>query len=280
MVATLHATNLIAGGWSQMGRSLLGVSDAELRLVEARRQVTLEHQRADVSDQRRRELVLNVSHELRTPLASIRGHLDTLRMPPDQRPDSVDETRYLDVMSREVDRLNSLVDDLLLVARGESGQMRLELTSVDPVNVVQQVRDTMAPMASRDRHVALIVQAANAVPPAKADPARLAQVLMNLVRNAITNTPDGGAVSLQVAPEGDRWVVITVADTGAGMTPDELDRAFDRFYRTDASRTRVTGGFGLGLPISKELVAAMGGTMRAESRVGEGSRFHVQLERA
>jgi signal transduction histidine kinase len=111
-----------------------------------------------------------------------------------------------------------------------------------------------------------------------ADRDRLAQVLTNLVRNSVNNTPDGGIISVDAGLDGDR-VAITVSDTGIGMEAADLNRIFDRFYRTDQSRARDTGGSGLGLAIVRDLVSAMGGAIGAESEPGRGSVFHVWLAR-
>jgi len=103
---------------------------------------------------------------------------------------------------------------------------------------------------------------------------------MNLVRNAVTYTPEGGLVSIEAAADGPGHVAVTVADTGIGIPADDLDRVFDRFYRTDASRARSTGGYGLGLSIARDLVEAMGGTISVTSEVDTGSRFTVRLPAA
>jgi len=115
------------------------------------------------------------------------------------------------------------------------------------------------------------------MPPALADRQRLEQVLLNLTRNAISYTPDGGIVSLRLSQPDARWLALDVADTGIGIPPQELQHVFERFYRTDASRARSSGGFGLGLAIVHDLVQAMGGTVRVASTVGEGSQFSVLL---
>jgi two-component system phosphate regulon sensor histidine kinase PhoR len=113
-----------------------------------------------------------------------------------------------------------------------------------------------------------------------ADRQRLGQVLLNLVRNAIAYTPTGGIVSISLRPEGPDKVVLSVADTGIGIPQEDLDRIFERFYRTDASRARTSGGFGLGLAIVRDLVGAMGGEIAVTSTVGEGSTFAVTLQAA
>jgi signal transduction histidine kinase len=176
--------------------------------------------------------------------------------------------------------VGALTDDLLSIARTDAGGPQLDLGPVDVAEVVEHVCAAMTPIAGRDREVALTTSIGSSVPPAWADHDRLSQVLMNLVRNAITYTPDGGIVSIQLAAAGDARVALTVEDTGIGIEREDLDRIFERFYRTDASRSRLTGGFGLGLAISRDLVEAMGGTIEAESRVGSGSRFTVMLRRA
>ena len=114
-------------------------------------------------------------------------------------------------------------------------------------------------------------------PPVLADRQRLAQILLNLARNAITYTPAGGIVSLSVERPDHYHLSLVVADTGVGIPQEELERVFERFYRADASRARATGGFGLGLAIVRDLAQAMGGVVTAESEVGQGSRFRVTL---
>jgi signal transduction histidine kinase len=128
--------------------------------------------------------------------------------------------------------------------------------------------------------VKLVQSVAPGLPFALADRDRLAQVLLNLVRNAITYTPAGGIVSIGVSQADLGHLAIVVADTGIGIPPDELDRVFDRFYRADTSRARASGGFGLGLAIVRDLVQAMGGTVSATSAPGEGSQFRVVLRTA
>ena len=135
----------------------------------------------------------------------------------------------------------------------------------------------MAPLARRERQVTLTRSIPPDLPLVLADRQRLMQVLLNLVRNAITYTPAGGIVSISLERSDATQVALIVADTGMGIPPEELERVFERFYRTDASRARSTGGFGLGLAIVRDLVTAMGGSISAESTVGEGSRFRLLL---
>ena len=281
LVLTAHAVNLAGAAWAAAATHMLGMSDSELRLAEARSQAAAEHARAERADQRRRELIVNISHELRTPVASIRGHVESLTMPEGPNAIGADAVRYLAVIQRETERLGALVDDLVAVARAESGELRLVIGPVPIAEVVEQVHSALGPIARRERSVSIVKSMpAEPLPPALADRDRLVQVLMNLVRNAVAYTAEGGIVSIDGVPAGADRVGIRVSDTGSGIPPEELPRVFERFYRTDASRARSTGGFGLGLSIARDLIEAMGGTITAESTVGVGSRFTVLLRRA
>lgn len=184
---------------------------------------------------------------------------------------------YLGIVYRETERLSALVDDLLALARAEADELRLEITPVAVGEIVEEVYQTLAPLARRERQITLVRAAPPRLPPALADRQRLLQVTLNLVRNAIIYTPDGGLVSLALAQTDREHLTLTVADTGVGMSPDELAHVFERFYRADASRARATGGSGLGLAIVRDLTVAMGGSVTAESVPGQGSQFHVTL---
>jgi two-component system phosphate regulon sensor histidine kinase PhoR len=274
----LWALDQAAAGWGAVASRLLGASDAQMRLDEARSAAAAERERAERADQNQRELIVNLSHELRTPIASIRAHVESLTMREGATPLEPEVVRYLDVVARETERLSALVDDLLAVARAEAGELKLTVTPVSVVQVVRHVREALGPMARTQRRVTLLERLPDGgLPLVLADPDRLTQVMMNLVRNAVTYTPEGGLVSIEAAAAGPGHVALAVADTGIGIAPEDLSRVFERFYRTDASRARSTGGFGLGLSIARDLVQAMGGTIAVESEVGAGSRFTVRL---
>ena len=279
LLLTLHGAKLAARVQVWFVRVMLGMSETHLALAAARAEAERERTRAEVADRSRRDLVLNVSHELRNPLATIRAHVDTLRGDGADQPSEEDRHRYLDVLNRETDRLSSLVDELLTLASADTGNLHLDVGPVNAVEVATQVHDAMAPLAWRERHIQLLCNTDEA-PNVLADRGRLAQVLMNLVRNAITHTPEGGLVAIEVKPSATGPVEVSVSDTGPGISPDETDKIFERFYRTDASRTRATGGFGLGLAIAREMVDAMGGRISVASSPGQGSRFTVTLARA
>jgi two-component system, OmpR family, phosphate regulon sensor histidine kinase PhoR len=276
-LGSLHALNALAYGWGQFARVMLGMSQTARRLAEARAVAERERARAERADQTRRELIVNASHELRTPIASIRGHAESLQMPEGEPPSPEETQRYLGIISREAERLGALVDDLLALARADAHELRLDVRPIAVGEVIEEVYQTLEPLAHRERQVTLVRQVAPHLPRALADRDRLVQVLLNLVRNAITYTPEGGIVSIALEQPDPDHLALTVHDTGAGIPQDELERVFERFYRTDASRSRATGGSGLGLSIVRDLVDAMGGAVSATSAPGEGSAFRVTL---
>jgi signal transduction histidine kinase len=276
-LGTLHALNALTWGWGQFARVMLGMSQSAQRLAEARAVAARERERAERADQNRRELIVNVSHELRTPIASIRGHVESLLTPAEEPPAAGETQHYLGIVAREAERLGVLVDDLLALARADAHELRLEVRPVAVGAVVEEVYQTLEPLAHRERQVTLVRHVPAHLPLALADRDRLVQVLLNLVRNAITYTPEGGIVSIALEQPDPGHLALSVSDTGAGIAPEELARVFDRFYRTDASRSRATGGSGLGLSIVRDLVQAMGGAVSATSRPDEGSQFRVTL---
>jgi signal transduction histidine kinase len=277
LIGALYAFNGLAYLWGQFARLMLGMNDNARRLAEAQATAVRERTRAERADQSRRELIVNVSHELRTPIANISGHVESLLMSEGQSASDENSRHYLEIVAREAERLSSLVDDLLALARADADELKLDVRPIAAGDVVEEVYQSLAPLAMRDRQVKVVRSIAPELPPALADRDRLAQVLLNLVRNAIIYTPSGGIVSISFSREDASHLAITVADTGIGIPPEDLARVFDRFYRTDASRTRASGGFGLGLSIARDLVQAMGGSITVASAPGEGSQFRVVL---
>jgi len=275
-IASLAVLNGTAWLWARFAELMLGVDESRMQLVAAQAEAKTQHRRAERADQSRRELIVNASHELRTPVASISAHVESLLKP--GREMDAETRKYLSVVAAEADRLGSLVDDVLALARADADELRLDIQPVDVPMLIDQVCETVAPLARRERNLSLVHSSAAGLPKAMADRDRLAQVITNLVRNAVNHTLDGGIISVEAAMAGDS-VAITVSDTGIGMEPADLKRIFDRFYRTDQSRARDTGGAGLGLALVRDLVAAMGGSIGAESVPGRGSVFHVWLTR-
>jgi len=275
-LASLAILNGTAWLWARFAELMLGVDESRVQLASAQAEAKTQQMRAERADQSRRELIVNASHELRTPVASISAHVESLLKP--GREMDAETRKYLSVVAAETDRLGSLVDDVLALARADADELHLDIEAVDVSALIDQVCETLAPLARRERNLSLVHSSATGLPRAMADRERLAQVLTNLVRNAVNNTLDGGIISVEAAMTGDH-ISITVSDTGIGMEPSDLRRIFERFYRTDQSRARGTGGSGLGLAIVRDLVNAMGGSIGAESVPGRGSIFHVWLAR-
>jgi two-component system, OmpR family, phosphate regulon sensor histidine kinase PhoR len=278
---SLHILNGVAFLNGQFAHAMLGMTDKDIKLAQAKALVEEERAKAAQAESSRRELIVNVSHELRTPIASIRGHIESLLMEIEEGGENAPSKDafhdYLAIVHREVERLGALVEDLLSLARSDAGELRLDIAPVRPGRVVEEVYEAMALLARRERQITLVHSIPPALPLVLADQQRLTQVLLNLVRNAITYTPEGGIVSMTLEQADTDHLALIVADTGIGIPGDELEHVFERFYRTDVSRTRSSGGFGLGLAIVRDLVNAMGGSIIVESTPGEGSCFRVVL---
>jgi signal transduction histidine kinase len=178
-------------------------------------------------------------------------------------------------MEQEVLRLQGLIEDLFALSQAADGRLSLRLAPTDAGEVVRRLVETSAPLAWRQRRVQVLAEVGVDVPKARADEHRLEQVVSNLLGNAIRHTPPGGLVAAAVGAD-DGVVRLEVRDTGSGIAPDELPRVFERFFR-GRDGNGETGGAGLGLALVKELSEAMGGSVEAQSTVGEGSTFVVRL---
>jgi signal transduction histidine kinase len=242
------------------------------RLSETLAEVAAEKAAVEAALHAKRELVANVSHELRTPLASIRGHTESLLLGK-----AADRRTYLEIIHRQTEQLSRLIDDLFVLSTTEAGALPLALRPVALGEVVEEVVSSIRSAARAERQVSLLSEVEPGLPAVLADRQRLAQVIANLVRNAVRHTPEGGLTAVRARRRNDSMAVVSVEDTGEGIPPDQLEHVFERFYRADASRDRASGGAGLGLAIVRELVTAMGGDVSAESVVGEGSRFSFTL---
>jgi two-component system sensor histidine kinase BaeS len=219
----------------------------------------------------RQQLVADVAHELRTPLANIRGYLEAI----EDGIVSADEAT-LRILREEAAQLNALVDDLQELAQAEAGELRLARVAVPPRELIERAAEAARPRAV-ERAVALVGEAAPELPLVAVDLQRIGQVLQNLLTNALRHTPAGGQVTVSATSAPGGRVALAVADTGSGIAPEDLPRIFERFYRADSSRSRATGGSGLGLTIARRLVEAHGGSIEVESALGVGSRFTVLL---
>jgi two-component system phosphate regulon sensor histidine kinase PhoR len=219
----------------------------------------------------RREFVANVSHELRTPLTAIKALVDTLEGGAIDDPEVA--PTFLSRIVSEVDRLADLVDDLLDLGRLDSGRVTLRLTEVAPAELMSGGIERLIPLIER-AHLSLTVDVAERLPNVRADQARIEQVLLNLVHNAVKFTPPGGELNLSATASRD-VVRFNVRDSGIGIPHDELPRLFERFYKAD--KARRTDGTGLGLAIAKHIVQLHGGAIWADSTVGIGSTFSFTL---
>ncbi|MHB8895842.1 MAG: sensor histidine kinase [Candidatus Geothermincolia bacterium] len=216
------------------------------------------------NEELRQHMVADIAHELRNPLATLRGQLELMQ---DGKIECSRET--VDSLMEDAVLLSRIVDDLGQLSLVDAGKLEFVPQKVDARQMLQDARARFEHEAA-GKDIELSISDGADLPPVEADPARLSQVLGNLVGNSIVHTPSGGSITLSAARE-QGMVAFTVADTGAGIGPEELPHIFDRFYRADKSRTRATGGAGLGLSIAKGLVEAQGGRIWAESESGQGT---------
>jgi PAS domain S-box-containing protein len=222
-------------------------------------------------DRLKDEFIGLVSHELRTPLASILGYAEMLRDDGGRGPGAV---HCAEVIERNTQRLLRLVGDLQLLSQIHSGQLAMEFRRADLADIVACAVEELRPEAQR-KHIELALSV-TPVPRLAIDPARIGQLLGNLLSNAVKFTPDGGRVEVTLRREGEQ-VVLAVADTGIGVPAADRERIFERFYRTAIATRQAIQGTGLGLTISKAIVAAHDGTIAVDSDEGRGSTFTVRL---
>lgn len=262
----------------------------------------------------RRQLIAGVSHELRTPLATLRGYLESLKRevglssseaggsdldtvpvgeaekPPTEAAfTETGASRYpalrhdLDVMDRELIRLQTLIDDLFTLSRAEVNGLSLDLQCVDLRAIVTRRVDAIAPLAWQRDRVQVLVEPSEDLPSASTrvvvDAGRVEQILVNLLRNALRHTPPGGIVVVSLDATGPDDVALRVCDTGTGIAPEDLPHIWERFYRGAEARDRDAHGAGLGLSLVKELTEAMEGRVGVQNMPGEGTCFHVCFPR-
>jgi signal transduction histidine kinase len=287
---------LFSGHRAHLASTLhLASAEANYRALAAQNeQLQQAYDKLKELDRLKSTFLATMSHELRTPLTSIIGYSEMLAsgMGGELNPT---QSEFIDTIRAKGDHLLELILTLLDVAKLEQDQLRILPVAVDPGELARDALRTVSPVAQK-KGIALDVQVADALPQVCADQARLRQVLLNLLDNAVKFTPSGGKVSLEVAPaalNGDehedglvllsapgRAVEFTIRDTGIGIPEAELTRIFDAFYQVDGSATREHGGTGLGLSIVKRLVEAHDGTITVTSRHGQGSEFRVRIAAA
>lgn len=221
----------------------------------------------------RSEFVANVSHELRTPLAIFRGYLETLMDNPGLSPEEI--RRLLETMQRHSNRLNALVEDLLVLTRLEARQVETEFSLI---RVEALFRQLVQDWEKRDdaRAAEIEIRVPRDLPPLEVDALRFEQVILNLLENAVTYSNAPRRIVLSAAVDGER-MVLRVTDNGTGIPPADLPRIFERFYRVEKGRSRASGGTGLGLSIVKEIIESHRGTVHAESELGKGTTIVIGL---
>jgi signal transduction histidine kinase len=222
------------------------------------------------SERLRRRLINDVAHELRTPLTNIRAQLEAIQ-------DGLSEPAppAIDSLHEEAMLLSRLIEELQDLAVAEAGEMRLDRGGVALGEAVASAAAAFD-LRARTGGVSIRVDVPDGIPPVSADRRRLAQVFRNLLANALAHTPAGGSIALEAKAVGGA-AEICVRDSGCGIAGEDLPFVFDRFYRADDSRSRETGGTGLGLPIVRQIVLAHGGSIRAESEPGRGAAFVFTL---
>ncbi len=224
-------------------------------------------------DTLRRELVAWATHDLQTPLTAIRVQIEALA---DGMVDDPETTqRYLRTTQRQVNDLSMLIDDLFQVAQLDAGGLVIQPAACSLSDLLSDTLESFSALA-RERGVTLSGSAAPGVDPVTLDAPRIGRLLNNLIGNALRHTPSGGAVTISAWREGAQ-IHLTVADTGEGISADDLPRIFERFYRGEKSRNRGTGGSGLGLAIARGIARAHGGDILAESSPGVGATFRIHF---
>jgi two-component system phosphate regulon sensor histidine kinase PhoR len=222
----------------------------------------------------RRDFIANVSHELRTPLTSIQGYTETLL---DSAAEDDHARDFLEIIRKNASRMSRLTEDLLTLARVESGEQRFELRAVKPEELLQEAVESFEDLARAQGVVVHIEKVAPGL--VNADGEAIHQVLSNLIDNALKYAASGGEILLGARPVN-QAIEFYVRDLGPGIPSEHLRRLFERFYRVDKARSRESGGTGLGLAIAKHIVLAHGGSIRAESELNHGSSFLFTLPTA
>jgi signal transduction histidine kinase len=227
-----------------------------------------------LAERMRRDLIGNITHDLRSPLASLQGYLETMVLK-DPQLSPEERRRFLEISLRSTASLQKLVEELFELAKLDARQVELKREPLQIAELSQDVVLKLAPQAE-GADVSLTVERAPELPLVSCDIAMIERVLTNLIDNALRATPPKGTVGISFsAQEG--VIRVTVADTGAGIDPEDLPHIFDRFYRADKSRDKSTGGAGLGLAIARQIVELHGSVLEVESRPGEGARFTFTL---
>lgn len=218
----------------------------------------------------RKQMTADIAHELRTPLSLILGHAEAVHdgvLPPTRE--------NFEIIREEAIRLEHLVDDLRTLSLADAGELKINLQSVEPGRLLQEVA-ALYQYRAQKKNVSLELDVPPSLAAIEVDSGRMTQVLTNILDNALRHTPEGGRIVLS-AKELEEQIDISVQDSGPGLKAEDLDRIFDRFYRTDSARQREDGGSGLGLAIARSIVQAHGGRLSPESEEGKGLKIIIRL---
>lgn len=258
-------------GWPQR---VIGIRATPFRIAGFDSAVVILRDLSEVRrhEQHQREFVSNVSHELKTPITAVRTTAEALLSGAKNDADLVD--RFLNNIIKESDRLSVLIEDLMEIARMDSGVTKTQKTDADVKYIVDRALDVVYPQAVR-KGITITIDIEDGLT-AYCDELQAVQMVRNLVDNAVKYTPEGGQVHVS-ARKVDSGVEISIKDTGIGIPQGEVGRIFERFYRVDKARSRQLGGTGLGLAIVKEIIESHGGNITVNTRLGKGSTFTVTL---
>lgn len=279
-IEVLSLSRLVQGrtvGISLIARDVTLLRRAEVTLRQAE-DLRRSKELAELSNKAKNAFLAQVSHEIRNPLASILSYAEWLEQHPHTRSAPEEFRSDLDVIYHTGQHLQTLFNDLLDLSRIELGQLRVEMLPCEPARVIDEVASTLRPQAEA-AGATLRVDVEPASEPFRTDPARLRQILLNLVGNAIQYS-EGGLVEISAfrrEGEGQSWWVFEIVDDGHGLAPEDLARIFEPFERGAALEARKSTGAGLGLSISRGLAERLGGSLTARSQLGEGSTFTLEL---
>ncbi len=237
----------------------------------------LEIEMLQVREHYRREFLGNVSHELKTPLFTVQGYLSTLTDGAFE--DKTILKKYLDRAEKGVERLIYIVEDLDMISKLESGELNLEISEFDILELIQSIVD-MLEMKAAKKNITLVLEQNNKPMLVAADKDKLQQVIINLIVNSIKYGKEGGETEISVTGFTSKKILVRVSDTGEGIESQNIPRLFERFYRVNKSGSRSEGGSGLGLSIVKHIVEAHKQKIYVESEYGVGSEFSFTVDRA
>lgn len=260
-------------GWIASAADITDQKQAEEMLARVSQQEQAARQTAETANRMKDEFLATVSHELRTPLTSILGWASILKTGQSQ----LDKIQHAaEIIERNAAAQRRLIDDLLDMSRVMSGKLKLNISPVDPRQVVSAAIDSVR-TAAQQKQIEIHVEADNILPIIEADPDRLLQVIWNLVANAVKFSPTGSRVDVTLHRE-EHCIALCVSDNGPGISAEAINHVFDRFWQADATSTRTAGGLGLGLAIVRQLVELHGGRVSATSAgAGHGATFRVEL---